>query len=105
MSKHGDAIIKLTADLDRTRKELELNKKLLARQCDMAREAETKREKLQKKYYDLIMAVANKYPNETRHETAKRYIMEANTEKVSTKSVTQPKIDFCHACGTALGVE
>ena len=29
----------------------------------------------------------------------------ANTEKVSTESVTQPKIDFCYACGTALGVE
>jgi len=29
----------------------------------------------------------------------------ATTEKVSTESVTQPKIDFCYACGTALGVE
>ena len=34
---------KLMADLDSTREELELNKKLLARQCDLAREAETEK--------------------------------------------------------------
>lgn len=28
------------------------------------------------KYNELIMAVGNKYPNETRHETALRYIQE-----------------------------
>jgi hypothetical protein len=33
--------------------------------------------KLQKKYNELIMAVGNKYPNETRHETALRYIQQA----------------------------
>jgi len=27
----------------------------------------------------------------------------ANTEKVATESVTQPRINFCYACGTALG--
>jgi len=27
-------------------------------------------------YMELIMSVGNKYPNETRHETAKRYIQE-----------------------------
>jgi hypothetical protein len=27
-------------------------------------------------HMDLVMAVANKYPGETRHETAKRYILE-----------------------------
>lgn len=37
------------ADLDSTREELELNKKLLARQCDLAREAETKLESLREK--------------------------------------------------------
>jgi len=30
----------------------------------------------EKNYHDLIMAVAQKFPNETRHETAKRYIIE-----------------------------
>lgn len=28
-------------------------------------------------YYELIMAVENKYPNETRHQTALRFIREA----------------------------
>lgn len=36
------------------------------------------------KYNELIMAVAKKYPNESRHETALRYIVEreeqANSE-------------------------
>jgi hypothetical protein len=39
--------------------------------CATAELAEAKRN-----YMDLIMSVANKYPNETRHETAKRYIQE-----------------------------
>jgi len=29
--------------------------------------------------HDLLMAVGKKYPGETRHETAKRYIVEAET--------------------------
>lgn len=32
-----------------------------------------------KKYLNLIMEVSNKWPNETRHDTAKRYIREAET--------------------------
>lgn len=32
---------------------------------------------LKDKYHELIMAVGNKYEGETRHETAKRYIQEA----------------------------
>lgn len=31
---------------------------------------------LENKYYELLYAVASKYPNETRHETALRYIRE-----------------------------
>jgi hypothetical protein len=31
------------------------------------------------RYNELIMAVENKYPGETRHETALRYIREAET--------------------------
>jgi len=33
-------------------------------------------EALRGKYYDLIMCVGKKFPNETRHETAKRCIVE-----------------------------
>lgn len=32
------------------------------------------------RYEELIMAVGNKYPNETRHETALRYIRQAETQ-------------------------
>ena len=32
--------------------------------------------KLENAYGELIMAVAKKFPNETRHQTALRYIME-----------------------------
>lgn len=28
-------------------------------------------------YHDLLMSVGNKYPGETRHQTAKRYILQA----------------------------
>lgn len=33
-------------------------------------------DQLHKKYYELIMAVEQKHPNESRHETALRYIRE-----------------------------
>lgn len=40
------------------------------------------------KYFDLIMSVGCKYPKESRHETAKRYIYEAENarrfQKVNT---------------------
>lgn len=32
-----------------------------------------------RRYDELIMAVARKYPNETRHQTALRYILQAET--------------------------
>jgi len=40
-------IVRLEAELDTARKELELNKKMLARQCDLSRGAETELERLQ----------------------------------------------------------
>ena len=39
---------------------------------------------IEKKYSELVMAVSRKYPDETRHETALRYITDAeqdNTER------------------------
>jgi len=168
---------KLMADLDRTRKELDLNKKLLARQCDLAREAETEIEALKSNRCDECGTKLSSYPsgcplcgapvccqscckidhyskeldalrgkvqrfkgvidslggiatlnidlleaynslcdvsqignsvdsNERPDPGMNMYYKNrtiANTEKVSTESVTQPKIDFCYACGTALG--
>ena len=38
-------------------------------------EADNKR--LERYYKDLIMQVGNKYPSESRHDTAKRYIIQA----------------------------
>lgn len=39
------------------------------------------------KYYELIMAVESKFPNETRHETALRYIKEREQKiKIDTNS-------------------
>jgi len=35
------------------------------------------------KYQELIMAVSKKYPNETRHQTALKYIV--NSEKVDSR--------------------
>lgn len=32
------------------------------------------------KYHDLIMQVGKKYPGESRHDTAKRYILEAEKQ-------------------------
>jgi len=38
---------------------------------------EAERDEARAKYYDLVMSVGNKYPGESRHETAKRYIHQA----------------------------
>ena len=40
-------------------------------------ELEAELERLRERYNDLIMQVARKHPNETRHDTAKRYIYDA----------------------------
>jgi hypothetical protein len=37
-------------------------------------------------YYELIMAVVNKYPNENRHQTALRLIREAQNQQPSPAS-------------------
>ncbi len=37
------------------------------------------------KYYELLYAVETKYPNESRHETALRYIKEAETPSDSSE--------------------
>jgi len=41
-----------------------------------ARQHQEKHAELQRKYDELIYAVGNKYPGESRHETALRYIQE-----------------------------
>lgn len=46
---------------------------------------------VKEKYNELLMAVARKFPNETRHETALRYIREA--EKLSD-NITSSNVDI-----------
>ena len=49
----------------------------IERLTDKLEKAEKKNEMLKKQYYELIMQVGQKFPNETRHETALRYIRNA----------------------------
>ena len=53
--------------------------------------AEIKR--LRALYNDLIMCVGNKHPGESRHETAKRYLINAESPVISTASAAlkEPK--------------
>jgi len=51
------------------------------------------------KYHELIMAVARKFPNETRHETALRYIRQAEQQ------ATEPGVVKAALRGEAPGEE
>ena len=44
--------------------------------ADLMRDLERELAETRHNYTELIMSVGNAYPNETRHETAKRYIQE-----------------------------
>lgn len=48
-------------------------------------------DRLEEKYNELLMSVGTKYPNETRHQTALRYIREA--ERHSDTEAGQSKKD------------
>lgn len=55
-------------------------------------ECERRVEEATKNYIELLMAVGNKYPGETRHETALRYIRQAEqSSDVASEATTQPK--------------
>jgi len=73
---------KLIADLDCIRKELEA---------------------LQEKVRNITMS--EHYPEFIKAWAELRNAVEACPENVITESVTQPHIDFCYACGTALGCD
>ncbi len=45
---------------------------------------------VEKKYNELIMAVESKYPNETRYETALRYIKQAEMPRSYTGNAKPP---------------
>lgn len=46
---------------------------------DQVKKLTAERNEWRDKYHDLIFQVGNSWPNETRHETAKRYIIERET--------------------------
>lgn len=48
-------------------------------------------ERVQGLYNELLMAVANKHPGESRHETALRYIREREERAISGPSVETPQ--------------
>jgi rubrerythrin len=52
---------------------------------------------IQESYYELIMAVENKYPNENRHQTALRLIKEA--QQPHNPSLKADKLPSCKGCG------
>lgn len=52
---------------------------LLLRQCLPYLTDNQPNKELKEKYYELLFQVADKYPGETRHETALRYLREAKT--------------------------
>lgn len=68
------------AFLDRTRFEYPNTAAIMQAYADEQNAALiAKVEGLEQKYNELLFAVARKFPNETRHETALRYINEAET--------------------------
>lgn len=55
-----------------------------------ARELRENLAKADSQYYDLIYQVGIKYPNETRHETAKRYIRDAENRPYPSTQESWP---------------
>ena len=49
--------------------------------------ARAERDAFKEQYYELLYAVGNKYPNETRHETALRYITQAEAPNMATQGM------------------
>lgn len=49
---------------------------MTSRMAYYERNRQERHAELERKYNELIMAVGNKYPGETRHQTALRYIQE-----------------------------
>jgi len=52
------------------------------------------------RYYDLLMAVASKHEGETRHQTAKRYICEAENNATTGTARQVPNGDLSHGAGS-----
>lgn len=53
---------------------------------DELKQAREDKERVEEKYYELIYQVAKKHPNESRHETALRYIKQAENRNSQTQA-------------------
>ena len=61
------------------------------KQFDELQTLRDERDRLRRDYDELIMAVGNKYPGETRHQTALRYIQRAEEpSNVPAKAALTP---------------
>ena len=56
------------------------NEAILEEIRDQVKKLTAERNDIRDRYYDLVMQVAQKMPDESRHETAKRYITEREYE-------------------------
>jgi len=73
--------------------------------CDAKNYQENRKLRFIEQYHELIMAVESKYPNESRHETALRYIRERENKsftgseivKKSNSSVGKEKTDAIYS--------
>lgn len=54
---------------------------MTSRMAYYERQRQEQHAELQRKYDELLYAVGNKYPGETRHQTALRYIQQAETHE------------------------
>jgi hypothetical protein len=79
VARDNTRLWELEAERDRLKAEIERQKMLdLSGECDRLR---ARHAALVEKYNELLYSVGNKYPDESRHETALRYIRNAETPK------------------------
>ena len=60
----------------------------MRRALALARASLDKKRELKEEYHDLLMAVGTKYDGESRHETARRYILEAERRSMGDGKAT-----------------
>ena len=80
------------------RAELESVKRDYAGMCQVVRDRDAELERVKairfkELYYELLYSVGNKFPNETRHQTALRYIRNAENKSDSAGKAAQSNED------------
>ena len=70
-----------TSKFEWARSNFRLERKLAQAEATLA-EIKQVAERIIALYEDLLYCVGNKYPNESRHETAKRYLLRAESQNI-----------------------